>query len=349
MTSPLLTIGIPTLDRHQFLGRALASCMRQTIRPHVIVADQGHLKETRWAIEQVGYPDHIEHLKTRATNLWENWEACARACDTPYFAWLQDDDIIAPSVMRKDGSLVPGTGYVERVCAAFDQFPDALHWQARLYCGCCPADGTLDDVMASWWGASGPWVYMPIIRQAPMMWPGQILVPTAYLISWSLSPAVAFRCGEQFTRALDCMPSDSDLNLERLILATMGMQGPFIADPMVAGYWIHHGGNESYKQHPRTEQQTEVMVQYLDECMDRTDWRDILTNWCQTMNPVQVTGWANNFPCPNSRHAHDIRVVMGKAVEGRIEAAEAPAHAHKAVDPGLTWTGEELHTMRGVA
>ncbi len=343
---PQLTIGIPTLDRHQFLRRAIDSCLRQTVPVRVVVADQGHLYETKAILHE--YRDNLDvvHLLTGASCLWENWAKAARACDTPFFAWLQDDDIVSPAVKRADGSLVPGTGFAHRVLAAFDQFPEALHWQARLYTGVCPPDGGLDDVMAAWWGQSGPWVMMPIIAQAPLQWPGQILVPTAYLTTWSMSPGVAFRCGEAFTKALDYLPHDADLMSERLIVASLGMQGPFIADPVVAGYWIHHGGNESYKQHVDQDRQSRVMIDHLDACMDSTDWEGVFGDWCLMMNPLQILGFLNDFSCFGSRHAHKLRQIMTDSLSGRVEPTAPPArlngkvlgNAQSVIDEGeLVW------------
>jgi hypothetical protein len=291
----------------------------------VVVADQGHLPETAKVLEAYS---EVEHLLTSSSNLWDNWEAAARACDTPFFAWLQDDDIVSPAVKRKDGSLVPGTGFAARCLMAFDMFPEALHWQARLYCGACGDDSTLDEVMAAPWGGSFPWVMMPIVAQAPLQWPGEILPPALYLTSWALSPAVAFRCGEQFNRALSYMPPDCGLMYERLILASMGMQGPWVADPMVAGIWVHHGGNESYKQHPDQDRQTEVLIDFLDECMDHTDWKDIFRQWCLVMNPMQVLGFLNDFKCGTSRHASELTRIMAESLRGRVEGARAPAHVN---------------------
>jgi glycosyltransferase involved in cell wall biosynthesis len=353
-SDPLLTIGIPTLDRHRFLRRAIDSCLRQTVPTQVIVADQGHLDETAQIIASYP-PSQVRHVKTDATTLWDNWKACAKACETVYFSWLQDDDIVSPSVRRANGTEVPGTGFAHRVCAAFDEFPAALHWQGRLYCGVCHEDGTLDDVMASWWGQSGPWVLMPIIKQRPLQWPGEILVPTSYLTSWSLSPAVAFRCGEKFTAALDYLPTDADLYAERLIVAALGMQGPFIADPVVAGYWIHHGQNESYKQHAVQEKQKAVAIEFLDELMRHTDWKEVFRQWCLVMNPMQIMGFGNDFQMEASVYATELKDVMAQSIKGRVEVAtdptkpvakSEPQSAHEAPDQDVLYLPEETYTSR---
>lgn len=343
--NPQLTIGIPTLDRHHYLGRALESCFRQTAPVHVIVADQGGLPETKDICDQFAADGHdVEHIRTQATTLWENWEAAARACDTPFFSWLQDDDIVATSVKRQDGSVVAGTGYAHRVLAAFERFPDALHWQGRYQCGVCPPGGGVDSIMMAWWGQGGPWVHMPTNTQAPLQWPGQIIAPVCYLTSWTLSPAVAFRCGKEFTRMLDYMPPDCGLNYERLTISAMGMQGPWIADPVIAGYWIHHGANESYKQHVDQDRQKQVMIEFLDEILDNSEWADLFASWCLAMNPMQVLGFLNDFGCNSSRHADRLKRIMGASLQGRVEGVEAPAPAP--VDPGeeLLWTGADCDT-----
>lgn len=320
MTQPLVTIGIPHLDRSECLHRAIDSCLRQTVPVHIVVSDQGHTDETARIMRRYEDHPHVEHVRSEATCLWENWESAARACDTPYFAWLQDDDIIA-------------RGYAAHVEACFKLFPDALHWQARIYCG-------VDEKMMAWWGCSGPWVPMEILENKPRMWPGQVLVPSSYLTSWAMSPAVAFRCGEQFNKALRYMPPDADLLAERLIVASLGAQGPWVADPVVAGIWIHHGGNESYKQHVDQERQFKVMIDHLDELMDHTDWEECFSQWCLFMNPAQVMGWIGGFACGDSRHAEALKRVMGESLKGRVEMCEPPGYAAREHVP--IETGQEL-------
>jgi glycosyl transferase family 2 len=274
---------------------------------HVLVSDQGHTDAVAAVMRRYNDHPHVEHIRSEATCLAENWECAARHCDTPYFAWLQDDDVIARGVSA-------------RICASFRQFPGALHYQSRLYC-------SINEKVAAWWGSAGPWVQMNFLDGEVAQWPGEVLVPAMYLSSWALSPAVAFRCGEQFNRALDFMPVDADLMAERLILAVMGSQGPWIADPVLFGYWRHGTGNESYKQHHDQARQTQVMIGKLDELMDVTDWEPCFSQWLQCMSPLQVMGWLNGFECDASRHADSLRRVMAESLSGRVAAVPPPATA----------------------
>ena len=316
------------------LSTAIDSCLRQRtplgkpVPVHVIVADQGGTDKVQEVM--LRYRDHpdVEHLDSGATCLWENWDAAARACDTEFFMWLQDDDEIA-------------SGVAARVIGGFDLFPKALHWQARLCAG-------LSGQAMAWWGTSGPIVLMDFINHRPLQYPGEILPPAMFFVSWAMSPAVAFRCGEQFTRALDCMPIDADLWAERTILALMGMQGPWIADPVIVGPWVHHGGNESYKQHHDQERQKLVTFGVLDDCMDHTDWRDIFFQWCQAMrNAAEIMGYLKDFPAEESRHAEALKEVMWASLQCRVEPVQEPARATGASD--LIWNEEALDTMRAVS
>ena len=84
---PRLTIGIPTVNRPEMLQRAISSCLAQTVPVHIVVADQGHAEETAAVMARYGDHSQVEHVLTRATCIRENWEAAARACDTPFFSW----------------------------------------------------------------------------------------------------------------------------------------------------------------------------------------------------------------------------------------------------------------------
>jgi hypothetical protein len=316
------------------LSTAIDSCLAQRtplgkpVPVHVIVADQGGTDKVAEVMRRYSEHPNVEHLETSARCLWENWDAAARACDTEFFMWLQDDDEIAK-------------GIAARVIGSFDVFPKALHWQARLCAG-------LSGQAMAWWGTSGPMVLLDMIGHKPLQYPGEVIPPCMYLGSWAMSPAVAFRCGEQFNRALDCMPSDADLWAERTILALMGMQGPWIADPVIVGPWIHHGGNESYKQHHDQERQKLVTLEVLDDVLDHTDWRDIFEQWLLSMrNAADVMGYLKEFPAEESRHAEALKEVMRKSLSGRVEPVLEPAPTVGGQD--LVWSQEALDTMRAAS
>lgn len=312
--APRVTVGIPTLDRADHLQFAIDSCLQQTTPVHVIVSDQGQTRETAAVMERYKSHPNVEHALSDATCLQENWENAARACDTEFFLFLQDDDTLSRV-------------WAARIIRAFDVFPDALHVQASVYV-------TPDRIHSARWGHAGPQVGVNMRDLIPEKWHGEYCIAPMYITSWALSPGVAFRCGEAFNEALEAMPTDCDLFAERLILAEMGSRGDWIADPVVAGYWHHHGLNESYSQNTNgsVPHQYEVMVEHLDRICDRSQaWQFGLTAWCQLRNVFEVTNWlkeasqpGSRHPIAMSRHKDAIKAAMGESLEGRIIGGSDP-------------------------
>ncbi len=322
--TPRLTIGIPTVDRPEHLQYAIDSCLAQTVPVKVIIADQGGTEGTGRVMDRYADHPHVRHRLTHAANLWQNWRDPAQACETEFFAWLQDDDIVSRI-------------FASRVIQAFDSYPQALHWQAN--CHCSP-----DRVHALKWGWNGPQIGVRMIDTATEQWPGGILLASMYLTSWALSPGVAFRCGFEFDAAVDGMPEGCDLFAERLILAAMGAQGPWVADPVTAGYWHHHGGNESYAQNASGDlpRQRAIMVEHLDDILDRAKgWQEAFFVWLRTRNPEEVLKWAVKFECKKSRHAETLIATMRDSVKDRLEVKVKPkqkrgparARGRKSIDP----------------
>src|SRR6202012_792418 len=133
-----------------------------------------------------------------ASGLLANWVGAARNCQSEFFMWLQDDDVILPNT-------------APRRLAAFDHFPDADAWLA--------CNKIALDAKHHWWNnGNGPWV--PLRADGGIdQREAEIFRPTCYFLSWSLSPAVAFRGGPNFTTSLDALPLDCAIFAERLILA----------------------------------------------------------------------------------------------------------------------------------
>jgi len=305
---PLLTIGIPHLDRTEHLQFAIDSCLKQRTPVEIVVADQGQTDETAYLMEQYETHPNVHHVLSSATCLWENWEFTARECDTKYFAWLQDDDTVT-------------RGWSTAVCKSFEAFPHALHIQASCYV-------SPDRIHAIRRGWNGPQVGVNMQDLIPEQWHGEYVIGSMYLMSWALSPGVAFRCGAEFNESLSAMPTDCDLFLERLVLAEMGSRGDWVAHPITAGFWHHHGRNESYSQNLNgsIEQQYKTMVDHLDRILDRTEaWSHAMTQWCGLQSAHEVISWlkecstpGSRHPIAMSRHCDAIQEAMATSLNGRV-------------------------------
>jgi len=311
---PRVTFGIPTLSRPEHVQFAITSCLAQTIPCHVIVADQGQSRETAAIMERYRDHPHVEHILSDATCLQDNWEVAARACDTEFFCWVQDDDEISPI-------------WADRIVKGFDSFPQALHVQAFCYV-------TPDRIHSLKWAFNGPALGVNMKSLTPECWHGEYCVAPMYIMSWALSPGIAFRCGREFNEALEAMPTDADLFTERLIVAEMGSRGDLVTDPVTAGYWHHHGKNLSYEQNAdgSIAHQYDVLVERLDQVLDRTpQWALGMTAWCTMRAAHEVMAWlkettqkGSKHPIAMSRHSKEIQAAMAQSLEGRVQGVVGP-------------------------
>lgn len=304
------------------LPRAVLSCLRQTVPVRILVSHDGDDHATEERLYE-RFPAEMEYGQINyhpsgTTGLLQNWDAAARHCPTEFFVWLQDDDFLLPHAAA-------------RAIAAFDAFPEADIWLATNKIA-------LDDRHHWWNNGNGPWV--PLRADGGIdQWEAEILRPTCYFLSWSLSPAVAFRCGPNFTQSLDALPLDCAIFAERLILA--GMTGRFVADPCVAGLWIQHKDNEHRKLHDDQPRQSTTLIEHLDRYMDATpNWPEILDMWARLQHPHWIMGWMGDLKHVQreggkSKHGQAIHDVLLKSLEGRVKFV-----------PRYRWWARPIHWLR---
>jgi hypothetical protein len=308
--SPKLTIVIPTFNRPALLPRAIRSALEQTVPALIIVADDGDTDKTRDVLQEQFpiqmYNGQIYHLRTGATYAWPNWRAGMEAAATPYTSWVQDDDVVHPC-------------YVERICSAFETFPDADVWFARLQCA-------PDGQKAMWYSGIGPWCPMDMKHGTlHSLRESSILASTAYFVSWSLSPAIAYRNTPHFRKCLKRHPEHCDIFVERLLPAMACEGSPFIADPAIVAYWIQHGDQLSHKQHKDQPEHAKRFLPVLDDLLDRAEgWEETLAAWCQLIPANTLMNWIKQceVTCKEgggSRHDKAIRRTMLLSLQNRVE------------------------------
>lgn len=318
--NPKLTVGVPHLDRTEFLEKTIDCLLKQVVPCKILVADQGMTAATDELMEKYKNEPLVSHRRTDATCLWENWrEAAETAMDdgAEYFAWCQDDDIVHPR-------------YSERITLAFDTFHDAQTWTAILAIA-------EHESLAMWFTGVGPPIPMDLMRNRPTLIDGELLVPFCYITSWALSPAVAFRCDQGFRDALAEVPRNCDLYTERTILAAMGMKGKVACDPVRIGYWRHHGKNESYRQnlHERPDQQ-KAFLAWTDSMMDRLpDWQRHLIPWASIMPNSHLQGHIANVGDNDSRYAHAVADVLRQCMREEVTYDELRSRLNPQPDQPL--------------
>lgn len=328
MNNPRLTVGIPTLGaRPDRLLKAVASALGGSCPARVHVADQSEDGSASLALGP-----YLEHPMVRvipthghARCLWDNWCLAAESCETEFFAWLQDDDIIAPHFGR-------------RIVQAFDRFPRASAWIARL--AVSTTEGT-----GNWWGGCGPMVPMDLMTGGPVEVRGSLVAAAGYFSSFALSPGVAFRATPGAMAAVRRVPANADLFAERSVLAELGGLGPVVCDPAVVGYWVQHESNESKFQNAAGGglKQYPVMAAHLHGLLAESgQWEEALGGWALCVGDAHLRQWLTDTAphaglTPTLDRARDIFAsVCGVPLERFREAWEASEKARKEREANAT-------------
>lgn len=328
MASPSLTIIIPEHDRPAMLRRALDSALDQTVAARILVSDDSTDPDATAAMLREHFADRVKsgqvrHIVNPPRGAWQNWKAGALAAETDLVAWLQDDDIVSPR-------------YVERITRAFAEAEQLgarpSVWMARL-----------DSADASGryglhYSFNGPYVPMRTLHGVcePIHYrQGACIAASAPFTSWSLSPALAYRNGDRFRDVLESIPDGCDVFIERLVPAAMALDGGFIADPAVVGYWVQHGvvgAHLSHHQWADQPRQTKLLVRYLDDLLDRTPgWEPQFAAWCGVVPPMLLLGWLGQLDTTEreggrSRHGATLRRLMWESCAGRVRTIRPPWH-----------------------
>jgi glycosyltransferase involved in cell wall biosynthesis len=275
MTStPVLTIGIPTYNRADFLRRSLRSAASQTGGPlAVLVSDNASADDTR---EVVGQFPEVRYFRND-TNLGmaANWERLVRICDTEYFAFLQDDDLLFQN-------------FAQRALGRLREHP-----QAAAYL--CYSMVTPSERFASW--LYGPPFPLDWQGGNAAVFDGRIVAPFSLLLSVGNPPVIVFR-----TDILrDCWDVsrfwEHPLYWERSILSLVAAQGPVVVDPCIGGIFRDHA-DQCWKNLSKvsTERQRdwEVMATIVDGlvCGWTDDWKDAFLQTLNSMDSTTVSYWA---------------------------------------------------------
>jgi hypothetical protein len=319
---PRLTVGVPHLDRTEFLGETIDCLLDQTVPCKILVADQGMTAATAELMAKYEGNPLVKHRRTDATCLWENWREAAEAAmddGAECFAWCQDDDIVSRHYSSRINLAFAPDGYVE-----------SQTWVARLAIA-------EHKRLAIWFSGVGPMVPMDLMRNIPTEIPGELMTPIAYFTSWALSPAAAFRCGQDFRDALAEVPKDCDLYTERTILSAMGRKGKVVCDPVCVGYWRHHGKNESYRQNLVSQaEQKKAFADWTDGMMDDVpEWDRHLMEWARIMPNPHLRSYIANMDGIESRYVHAVANVLTMSMKEEVTYDELRRRAMPKADQPL--------------
>lgn len=271
MKTVSLTFGIPTLgNRVSRLQDAVASALAQLTPARIVIACQGDHEGIQEIKDYYKGVEAVRCVDTAATCSWENWLAAARACETPYFAWLQDDDTLNPVAARR---MVAGLEHNERSSCYLGRLGFRF-------------DGTK---LGHWWQATGPMVPMDLTHGEPVSLHPAVLAAGGYVTSHALSPAVAFKATPKVLDELGTIPNNVDIFNERMVLAIFAQHGFGICDAALVGHWVQHEGQDHRRLNRISGEgvrQYEVMARWLEPLVnEHPPWQDLFRDWIRLLGP----------------------------------------------------------------
>jgi len=270
-----VTIGVPTYKRPEMLEEALQSLVSQTQVPRIIVHDNcemGSAAAVCQKFPQVHYRKNHQNLGAMG-----NFISLARACNTKYFGWLQDDDVLFPN-------------YVEEVrrCLAMRQeiscvLAYALHTR-RL--------DRVDRLSTPLYGPPGSanWV-----AGTPEFLPPGSILPWCLVRSVGFSPVAMFQRKRLLQALLETEHSDFGIFSERAIISSLSVCGTFGVIPKILGIWRRHdlsASNDFLR-----EAQSDGAANYrrtlknLEDFIDSKSFSvdlDVLERFCRELEREQV-------------------------------------------------------------
>lgn len=139
MTSPLVSVVIPTYNYGRYICETVASALGQTCSPiEVIVVDDGSTDDTRERL--AAYGDRVRYIHQQNRGLSAARNTGIRAAEGHYIALLDSDDLWLPDKLERQMTLAvqqPDTGLIATERYAIDETGRRLDYVAE----CCSRDG----------------------------------------------------------------------------------------------------------------------------------------------------------------------------------------------------------------
>lgn len=228
------TIGIPTYNRRYFLGEAICSAERQTVKPaQIIVTDNCSSDGSQNVRPRDRSIDFVYKRHSKPVSAIENFKASLLLCKTEYFSWLQDDDYIFPQMG-------------EKLLDALIDMPDAN--AAIAYAFCSKDINRIRFLQVNVWGP--PPFKMHFEAGSSFVVPHCCLFPWLVGFWPGFAPIAIFRT-KQLLEAFEQLPSlenYSTLFFEKYLIGSLNARGQILYVPSVLGVLRQHGDNFSSSQ-----------------------------------------------------------------------------------------------------
>jgi glycosyltransferase involved in cell wall biosynthesis len=226
-----VTIAIPTFNRAEFLRDSLSSALAQDYgNVQVIVVDNASTDHTEQVVNELN-DGRVRYIRqSENVGAYQNWRRCLLESDTDYFGWLQDDDVIYPTLVSSFARLLDSTtesvavlGYALQV-SSIDR---------------------IDRHNTRIWGPPGPVRWGTSV---PTIVPRFGLIPWAAIRYIGFSPTALYRRKaliSAYPESYDLSNPFTSLFSEFRIVSALSSIGPIFIAPSVYGNIRLHGSNES--------------------------------------------------------------------------------------------------------
>jgi hypothetical protein len=234
------TIGIPTYNRANFLGKTLDSACNQTEHDvEILVSDDASTDLTPEVVRSYG--DRVRyHRNAENIGMWPNFVRLAELASGEYFSWLQDDDLI-----HRD--------FVRRASEAFARSDDIVFY------ACYAVYSRSSRSIQRWTTIHGPLIPVNWMAGEPRVIDGLGAVPLCLFQSIAIFPAIAFRTSA-VRRAARHVLDDCPLYNECMVTASTLSEGKAVIDPWIGAIHTFHDKQE----HIRIESDAdEVLREFL--------------------------------------------------------------------------------------
>jgi hypothetical protein len=224
------TIGIPTYNRANFLGKSLdAACSQTEHDVEILVSDNASTDQTLDVVrsygERVRYHRNAENI-----GMWPNFVRLAELASSKYFSWLQDDDVIHRE-------------FVRRASEAFARSDDIVFY------ACYAIYSRSSKSIKRWDTIHGPMIPVNWVAGEPRVIDGLMAVPFCMFENIAIMPAIAFRTSAVRRAARHILEGCPTFN-ENLVSAAVLSEGNAVIDPWVGAFHTFHDEQE----HIRLEQ-----------------------------------------------------------------------------------------------
>ncbi len=230
-TSSDWTVSIPTCNRYHLLGDALLSLFSQRIHPAKIIITDNSTESLPDKLKRTFQNHHIVyHRHKPPISAWNNFKYGLNMCDTSFFSWLQDDDVLlsnfssAALPVLEDESIGAVIGY-----AYYSSDVD------RVY-----------SLRSQIWGP--PPFRMDFVNECPFIVPRYALIPWLSCYWPGFSPVAIFRSC-LIRKVFDAIQEPTGYSFylsEKKIIAAINSLAKIAYLPVACGVIRQHSNNATH-------------------------------------------------------------------------------------------------------